>query len=69
MIVVKEGAPETEVTMPLLFSALESTILAKIQEVEKEIKGETGLERLEKLNAILSSLLENLERVRRMGKR
>jgi len=51
-----------------MLTSLESTILSKIQEVEKKIKEETDFEQLNRLGAILSTLLENLEKVRKIKK-
>jgi len=66
VIVVKEGEASTEATSPVLLTSLESTILTKIQEIEKEIKEEKDAEKLQRLGSILSTLLENLERIRKM---
>jgi len=66
VMVVKEGEPTTEATSPLLLSALESTILTKIQEVDRKMREETDLQQLQRLGAILSTLLENLERIRKI---
>jgi len=68
VIVVKEGAEPTEATSPLLLSSLETTILTKIQKVEQRISEETDIEQLQKLNDVLSTLLENLQRIRKMKK-
>jgi UPF0148 protein len=66
VVIVKEGETPTEVTKPILLSQLESTVLAKIQEIEKKLKEETDPTQLEKLTNTLSQLLENLERIRKM---
>ena len=66
VIVVKEGEPSAEATSPVLLTSLEATILTKIQEIEKEIGEEKDAEKLQKLGSILSTLLENLERIRKM---
>ena len=66
VIVVKEGETSTEVTSPMLLTSLESTILTKIQEIEKEIREEKDAEKLQRLGSLLSTLLENLERIRKM---
>jgi len=58
-----------EATSPVLLGALESTLLTKIQEIDQKIKGETDPERLQRLNAVLSAMLENLQRVRRMKRK
>jgi hypothetical protein len=66
VIVVKEGETPSEATTPVLLSSLESTILMKIQEIEKEIREEKDSEKLQKLGSSLSTLFENLERIRKM---
>jgi len=68
VVVVKEGESPSEVTSPVMLTSLESTILSKIQEVERKIKEETDFEQLNKLGNILSTLLENLEKVRKIKK-
>lgn len=68
VIVVEEGETSAEATSPMLLTSLESTILTKIQEIEKEIREEKDAEKLQRLGAILSTLLENLERIRKMKK-
>ena len=66
---MKEGESPLQVPSPIALTSLESTILSKIQEVEIKIKKETNLEQLDKLGAILSTLLQNLEKVRKIEKR
>ncbi|MDH5622901.1 MAG: hypothetical protein OEY39_00305 [Candidatus Bathyarchaeota archaeon] len=65
VIVVKEGETPTEAASLVLLTSLESTILTKIQEIEKEIREEKDAEKLQRLGSILSTLLENLERIRK----
>jgi hypothetical protein len=67
VIVVKEGEKPTVHATPLL-STIESTILTKIQEMNGKIKEEKNLEDLQRLSEILSTLLESLERVKKMKK-
>jgi len=66
VIVMKEGETQTEATSSVLLTSLESTILTKIQELEKELREEKDAEKLQRLGTILSTLLENLERIRKM---
>ncbi len=66
VIEVKEGEKPMESSSPLVLSTLESTLLTQIQELDGRIKGETDLEQLQRLSDILSTLLEILERVRKM---
>jgi UPF0148 protein len=65
VVIVKEGTP-TEATSPAFLGTLESTVLGKIQEIEKKIKNETDPHELQKLSGLLSTLLENLEKIRKM---
>lgn len=65
---MKEGESPVEASSPLMLTSLESTILLKIHEVEGKIKEETNFEQLNKLGATLSTLLENLEKVRKIRK-
>ena len=66
VVIVKEGTSPTEAASPVLLGTLESTVLVKIQEIEKKIKNETDPRELEKLSGLLSKLLENLEKIRKM---
>jgi UPF0148 protein len=68
VIIVREGEAEPEATDPTLFASLESTILAKIQAIEKELSEEKDAEKLKNLGTTLSTLLENLEKIRKMKK-
>lgn len=66
VVVVKEGETPTETMTQMALSTLESTVLTKIQEVEKKIKTETDTKKLQNLNSMLSTLLANLEKIRKI---
>jgi len=66
VILVKEGETPTEATRQLLLSTLETTLLTKIQEIEKRIKDEKDPEQLQKLTTTLSTLLEDLSKIRKI---
>lgn len=68
VIIVKEGEKEPEANQTSAFSSLESTILGKIQVIEKQLAEETDVEKMKNLGATLSTLLENLEKIRKMNK-
>ena len=68
VIIVKEGEQEQESPQTQVFSSLESTILGKIQEIEKQVTKETDAEKLNALGKLLSTLLENLEKIRNIKK-
>ena len=69
VVVVKEGETPLQAAKPLVLTRLEATVIAKIEEIEERIKMETDVDKLQKLGAILSSLLENLEKIRRIKER
>ena len=64
----KEGENEPQNTETSVSSTLETTILSKIQDMEKQLVEETDPEKLGKLGTTLSILLENLEKIRKMKK-
>jgi len=64
VVVVKEE--ETEAVSPVLLGSLESTLLAKIQELDRMMRDEEDIDQLLRLGAVLSNMLENLERLRRI---
>ena len=68
VIVVKEGETPEEAGKTIMLSGLESTVLTKIREVQARITDEKDPAQLEKLSATLASLLENLEKIKRMKK-
>ena len=68
VVIVKEGEPEPEVTRAPAFSSLESTLMKKIQDLEKQLAEETDLQKLNSLGATLSTLLESLEKIRNTKK-
>ena len=67
VVVVKEG--EETFQPSILLGNLESTLLGKIQELSGRLHEEKDIERLSKLGEVLSKLLENLERLRRIERR
>jgi UPF0148 protein len=66
VIVVKEGQTNEEATRPFLLDSLENTVQKKIQAIENELKEATDPAQLERLTATLSSLLESLEKIKKM---
>jgi UPF0148 protein len=68
VIFVKEGEKEPEINQAPAFSSLESTLLEKIQAIEKQLAEETDAEKLQNLGATLSTLLESFERTRKINK-
>jgi UPF0148 protein len=68
VIVVKEESEVMKITGTLSLESLEATLLSKIQEIQEKMANEVDAEKLQKLGAALSGLLENLERVKRAKK-
>jgi UPF0148 protein len=66
VIMLKEGETTEEATKPLVLDTLELTLLAKIEEMQNKIKSETDPAQLEKLSVTLATLLESLEKTKRM---
>lgn len=71
VVIVKEGESEPSLQSggELLFESLESTLLEKIKEVNGRIREEKDVERLLRLSEVLSVLLGNLERARKIERR
>ncbi len=66
VVVVKEGEDAAKATSQARLTALENTIVTKIQAIEHRIREEENVEELQKLNEVLTSLLENLEKLKKM---
>lgn len=66
VVVVKEGEQLIERPDSMLLTSLESTLLKKIEEINKKIEQEKNPGQLQKLGTTLSALLENLEKTRKM---
>ena len=69
VVKMKKIESSSNVLSPIALTSVESTILSKIQEIESKIKSETNIDNLNKLGTILSTLLENLEKVRKIKKK
>lgn len=68
VIVVREGEEAEEIEAFSTLSQAESTILMKIWEVNEKLRVEDNSEEIHKLSALMSSLLDNLEKIRKIGK-
>ena len=66
VIVVREGQDVTIAASDVLLSSLEQTLLRKLSELNEMMKAEGDLGKLRELSALLSGLLDNLARIRRM---
>lgn len=68
VIVVKQGEEPTRITGSMVLNTLEATLLTKVKEIRNKMQHEENLEELQKLGEVLSSLLENLEKIRKAQK-
>jgi uncharacterized Zn finger protein (UPF0148 family) len=68
VIVVKHGEEEKSATGSVAMENLEATLLAKVQKIQNRIEGEEKPEELQRLNTVLSGLLDNLEKIRKTKK-
>jgi UPF0148 protein len=68
VVVVKEGEQPPEIISRPLLGDLESALLEKIQEFSSKLREEKDTEQLAKLGEVISKLLDNLEKVRRIGR-
>jgi UPF0148 protein len=67
VIVVKEGE-EPKLARSATLDSLEATLLVKVQEIQSRMEHEQNPDELQKLGSVLSELLENLDRTRRIKK-
>jgi len=65
VIIVKEGEEQAKITGSIVLDKLETTLLAKVQEIQNKMQHEENMEELQKLGTVLSGLLENLEKIRK----
>lgn len=69
VIVVKADEQIEETSRLTALGTVESTLLAKIAEINKRIQNENDVEELQRLSAVMATLLDNLNRLRRIGRR
>ena len=68
VIVAKEGEDAGDIIGSTALDTLEQTLLVKIQEIQIKMQLEEDSGELQKLDAVLSGLLQNLERTRKVKK-
>jgi UPF0148 protein len=66
VVVLKEGQSAENASSQAKLTTLENTLMAKIEAVEAKIRDEEDASELQKLNGLLTSLLESLERLKRV---
>jgi len=65
---VKEGQEFAEAESIGTLSVVEHTLMEKLQAVNEKIRNTEDVDEIQKLSATLFSLLENLEKIRKLGK-
>jgi len=69
VVIVKEEEEAKEVETLATLSQTETTIMMKIWEINERLRTEDDPEEIQRLSEVIRVLLENLERIRRIGKR
>lgn len=69
VIVVKEEEEAREIETLTTLSQAETTITMKIWEINERLRVEDDPEEIRKLSLVMSVLLDNLEKIKKMGKR
>lgn len=68
VIVVREGEESREIEFLSTLSRTESTLLMKIWEINERLRVEDNPDEVHKLSALMSNLLDNLEKIRKIEK-
>lgn len=68
VMILREGEPEPNESKSQAFSSLETTLMKKIKEIEEKIGKESDIKKLKNLGETLSTLLENLEKIKGTNK-
>jgi UPF0148 protein len=65
VMVLKQGEEASQVTSSMVLESVEATLLARVQEIQKKTQDTKDMEELQKLGAALSTLLDNIEKIRK----
>ncbi len=68
VVVVREEEEAREIEALSTLSQVETTLLMKIWEINEKLKIEDDLEEVQHLSSMMSTLLDNLEKIRRIRK-
>jgi UPF0148 protein len=68
VMVLKQGEEASQVTNSMVLENLEATLLARVQEIQKKMQNTKDMEELQKQGAALSTLLDNIEKIRKAKK-
>ena len=66
IILVKNEEEKNKIKNALALDKIEATLMMKVQEIQKKIQNEEKPEKLKELGMILSDILENLEKIRKI---
>lgn len=69
VVIVKEEEEAKEIETIATLSQTETTIMMKIWEINERLRVEDDPEEIRKLGMVMSVLLDNLERIKRIGKK
>ena len=69
VVIVREGERLLTAASDILLGSLEETLLEKLRELDQILKNEKDPTKLAELGSVLSNLLDNLEKVRRILRR
>jgi len=68
VVVVKEDEQISETQTLTSLGIVESVLMTKILEINNRIQNEEDLGELQRLSSVLTSLLDNLDKVKRLGR-
>jgi uncharacterized Zn finger protein (UPF0148 family) len=68
VMVLKQGEEASQVTSSMVLESVEATLLARVQEIQKKMQNTKDMEELQKLGVALSTLLDNIEKIRKAKK-
>jgi UPF0148 protein len=68
VVIVKEGEQPPRTNTNTTMSNLETTLLAKVEDLQLKIQGNDNTDELVKLSSALNELLNSLEKIQRMKK-
>lgn len=66
VVVVKNEEEPAKLAKSRALDTLEATLMAKIQEIQDKMQNEQDAEQLQRLASVLTGLLENLEKTRKI---
>lgn len=68
VVVIKEEEEVREIEISSALNQAESVLLTKVWEINEKLKIEENLEEIQRLSLVMSTLLDNLEKIRRIRK-